>query len=339
VRALRLSIAVFCAIALCACVTRQEIPTVLPLSNAAYLPTADISVEIPSLRNCTQANNGPLSLNSAQPVVVIVHGCFSSAGQFRSLADVFAFHGQQAVCFTYDDRDSLTDSSAELIAAIETLASKLRRPEISVIGHSQGGLVARRALIGERPDRLQASGAAIRLTTISAPFGGIEAASHCGSKALTWLSLGLVRPVCRLITGKKYREIPPHSTFITHPGRLQANVTSHLRIVTDESGSCREYDDSGRCVADDFVFNLHEQSQPAIDGDPGPGAVSVKSGHVEIVGNWNSAPTKLIGILQQQGVLNPTRPETREDLARLLALIYSNRSSPNGTTSWRRSPQ
>jgi pimeloyl-ACP methyl ester carboxylesterase len=329
VQALRLTIGVFCCCAISACAFRQEVPAELTLSNAASLPTADISVEIPSLRNCTHADNPRLSLNSEQPVIVIVHGCFSSAGQFRSLADVFAFHGQQAVCFSYDDRDSLTESSAELIAAIETLAAQLRRPEIAVLGHSQGGLVARRALIEERADRLRASGAVIDLTTISAPFNGIEAAAHCGSKALVWLSLGLVRPVCRLITGKKYRDIPPNSAFITQPGRLLPNVERHLRVVTDESGSCREYNDRGRCIEDDFVFSLDEQYQRAIDADPGPESVRVKSGHVEIVGDGNSTPTKLIGILQQQGVLNPTSPAAREDLARLLARIYPSPSLPN----------
>lgn len=327
--ALRLTVAVFCCSALGACAFRQEVPAELPLDNTASLPPADITVEIPSLRNCTHGDDPRLSLNSEQPVVVIVHGCFSSAGQFRSLADVFAFHGQQAVCFSYDDRDSLTDSSAELIAAIETLAAQLRRPEIAVVGHSQGGLVARRALIEERADRLKASGAVIELTTISAPFGGIEAAKHCGSKALAWLSLGLVRPVCRLITGKKYRDIPPSSTFITQPGLLLPNVARHLRVVTDESDSCREYNDRGRCIEDDFVFSLDEQYQRSIDVDPGLETVSVRSGHVEIVGDGNTAPTKLIGILQQRGVLNPTRPAMREDLARLLTRIYPSVSLPN----------
>jgi hypothetical protein len=110
--------------------------------------------------------------------------------------------------------------------------------------------------------------------------------------------------------------------FITQPGRLLPIVDSHLRIVADELDSCRRYNDRGTCTEDDFVFSLHEQSQRAIDADLGLESVIVKSGHVEIVGDENVAPTKLIAILQQRGILNPTRLAMREELAQLLARIY-----------------
>lgn len=300
----------------------QESHDHVPLDNVAHLPEADINVEIPSLSQCTHPDDVNLRLNSLKPVNVIVHGCFSSAGRFRSLADVFAFHGQQTVCFNYNDRDSLTESSAQLIAAIEKLSEVLQQPEITVIGHSQGGLVARRAFIEERSDRLGTTNVRIHLTTISAPFGGIHSAAHCGSKTLAWLSLGLTKPICRMITGSKYREIPPNSDFIQRPGRLLAAVSRHLRIVTDELDSCRQYDEHNNCIEDDFVFSLDEQTQPAIENDTGLQSVVVKSGHVEIVGSGQTPPTKLIGILQQQGILAATPAESKNELAKLLTRLY-----------------
>lgn len=309
------------------CAHQQEIYINSPLSNAGYLPESDVTVQIASLSNCTHPDDRELHLNSQEPVTVIVHGCFSSAGRFRSLADVFAFHGQQTVCFNYDDRDSLTKSSKELITAIEELSAAFQEPDIKVIGHSQGGLVARRALIEERSDRIAIDDVNFNLVTISTPFGGIEAAAHCGSKTLAWLSLGLTKPVCQVITGRKYREIHANSEFILDPGQLSPSVNEHLKIVTDEVNTCRVYDDQGDCIEDDFVFSVDEQSQRIVDAQTGLSSVLVKAGHVEIVGDASSVPTKLISILQQQGYLRATPAEDKEALAKLLADLYLS-SSP-----------
>jgi len=292
-----------------------------PLSNAIYLPNSDVTVQIASLSNCTHSDSNELHLNSGEPVYVIVHGCFSSAGRFRSLADVFAFHGQQTVCFNYNDRDSLTKSSNELIAATEKLSAVLQQPDITVIGHSQGGLVARRALTVER-DRIDIGDVDVGLVTISAPFGGIEAAAHCGSKTAAWLSLGLVKPVCHIITGDKYRDISASSDFILEPGQLVTSVDKHVKIMTDEANTCRIYDEEGDCVEDDFVFSIDEQKQPKVDAHPGLESIMVKAGHVEIIGDAQTVPDKLIEILQQQGILRPTPAKDVEQLAKLLVDLY-----------------
>ncbi len=305
-----------------ACAHHEDIYVDSPLSNAVHLPSPDVTVQIAGLSNCTHPDSNELHLNSREPVTVFVHGCFSSAGRFRSLADVFAFHGQQAICFNYNDRDSLTNSSKELIVAIEELSAVLQRPDITVIGHSQGGLVARRALIDERSDRIDVGDVDIDLVTISAPFGGIEAAADCGSKTLAWLSLGLIKPICQMITGSKYRDIPANSDFILQPGQLVPTVNRHIKIVTDEVDSCRVYDELGSCVKDDYVFSIDEQNQENVDAQPDLLPLLVKAGHVEIVGDANTVPDKLIGILQKQGVLRTTPTEATEELAKLLADLY-----------------
>jgi Lipase (class 2) len=306
------------------CATTRDAHVAGVLENAERLPPPDVEARIPSLSNCTSAQDVDLRLTRHAPVTVFVHGCFASMGQFRSLADVFAFHGQRSVCFNYDDRDSLEVSSAQLIQALSALAKAVDPPVIEVVGHSQGGLVARRALIGDRPDRFAVEDVDVRLTTISAPFAGIRAASHCGSTALKWASLGLVKPICRLITGKKYKEIPPNSDFILNPGDLLPVVSRHLKIATDEADSCRRYNDRGVCTKDDFVFSLEEQSQPALADDAGLSSVVVKSGHVAIVGDVDTAPTKLIDVLQQQGVLDSSSAGSQEGLAELLARLYGS---------------
>jgi hypothetical protein len=312
----------FCFLMLGACAHQEGAYLDSPLSNEGYLPDPDVTVKIASLSNCTHSDNGEVHLNSREPVTVIVHGCFSSAGRFRSLADVFAFHGQQTVCFSYDDRDGLTDSSQELITAIEELHKVLQTPDVTVIGHSQGGLIARRALIQERSDRIDVGDVTIDLATISAPFGGIEYAANCGSKTLAWLSLGINPLLCHIVTGQKYRDIPPTSDFVTNPGQLVPSVSRHIKIVTDEVGTCRNYNDRGKCIEDDFVFSVDEQHQQNVDTHAGVLPILVSAGHVEIVGDVNTVPEKLIKILQQQGLLRATPSEGAEEFAQLLADLY-----------------
>jgi hypothetical protein len=50
--------------------------------------------------------------------------------------------------------------------------------------------------------------------------------------------------------------------------------------------------------------------------------VEVDAGHVEIVGDKNVAPRKLLAILQEQEMLAPTPPVRTAALERLLAELY-----------------
>ena len=285
------------------------------------LPEPDTSLDIPGLGPCTDAADRRVHLNASHPVTVMVHGCFGSAGRFRALSDVLAFHGQQSVCFSYDDRDSLEVSSAELARALEKLASRVPRSAINVIGHSQGGLVSRRALISDRPDAL-ASDSSIRLVTVSAPFSGIRAARFC---AYTWLrvvSLGLQDLACRAVSGDKWYEITYASDLINEPGELLPSVSEHLKVVTDERGSCRRRSESGACLEDDHVFEISEQYQAAVDADRRVTNVELLAGHVEIVGNSSIVPTKLLAALQAHGIIAPTPENRRAALSALLARLY-----------------
>ncbi|WNO08643.1 hypothetical protein [Teredinibacter sp. KSP-S5-2] len=292
---------------------------VASLDNARFLPEPDSVVEVDQVSSCVNPDQGKLMLKSGDPLVLIVHGCHASAGRFKALAEVFAFHGQQAVCFNYDDRVSLEESASQLYRAVESLSKSLNSPKVSILGHSQGGLISRRAFTNELGTGDLATN--VSLTTVSAPFNGISASSHCGSKTLAWLSLGLTQPLCYMITGAKYKQIPPNSDFIRHPGKLIDQVSTHLRIATDEKESCREYK-SGVCVKDDYVFSLNEQFQTRVDQHQNLVPVTVKAGHVEIVGDANTTPDKLIAVLQQNQILRDT-PEARQNaLTELLNKLY-----------------
>ena len=286
------------------------------------LSLPDKMVDIPNLGPCTDSADSSLRFNSNYPVTVLVHGCNGSAGRFRSLAQLYAFHGQQAVCYSYDDRDSLVDSSEQLITALDTLASHVKNHDLTVIGHSMGGLVARKAMEKERRNEWRQDDVNIKLITVSAPLSGIKVASPCGNSVLHWLSLGMVPLSCWAATGDNWFEITPQSDFIQRPGPLLASVKQYLKIVTDESNTCRQTSADGKCLEDDYIFSLPEQYHPVIDSYSQLTNIEVKAGHVEIVGHKLVVPHKLLNILQQHKMLAPTPPERQAALESLLAELY-----------------
>ena len=317
-------VAVFCllvSLAGCALFTPPHVPDPQPLESGR-LPLPDVAVEIPHLGPCTDAPDRTLRFNSRYPVTVLVHGCKGSAGHFRSLAQLYAFHGQQAVCFSYDDRDSLVLSSGQLIAALGELAGHTGNQAMTVMGHSMGGLVARKAMERDRRGEWQRGDVSIKLATVSAPIAGIAVASTCGVRPLHWLSLGVLPGLCWVVTGDNWFEITSASSFIRSPGPLLPSVQRYLKIVTDERDTCRRKSESGACLESDYVFSLAEQYQPLIDGYPQLTNIEVGAGHVEIVGYKEVAPRKLLAILQQQGMIAPTPPERAAALERLLAELY-----------------
>lgn len=292
-----------------------------PLESGRLL-SPDKVVGIPNLGPCTDSTDRSLRFNSNYPVTVLVHGCNGSAGRFRSLAQLYAFHGQQAVCYSYDDRDSLVDASKKLITALDTLAGHVKNHDLTVIGHSMGGLVARKAMEHDFSSLWRQDDIKIKLVTVSAPLGGIEDARDCGNRKLNWLTLGVIPLVCWVVTGENWFEITPQSEFIQKPGSLIPSVKEYLKVVTDESNTCRRTSVSGECLEDDYVFSLSEQYNPVIDSYLQLTNVEVKAGHVEIVGNKHVAPRKLLNILQQQNILAPTPPARQVALDRLLAELY-----------------
>ena len=125
-------ITALCAVlAACAAPPRYQ-PDPQPL-DPGRLPSPNVTIDIPGLGPCTDAADRTVRLNSHQPVTVLVHGCKGSAGRFRSLAQLYAFHGQQALCFSYDDRDSLIKSSGELVAALDGLADRMHNRQLDVM--------------------------------------------------------------------------------------------------------------------------------------------------------------------------------------------------------------
>lgn len=285
--------------------------------DTSRLPLPDSNLQVSGLGPCTAEPDRAIQLNRAAPVAILVHGFLGAPSRMRPLAQELAFRGVQTICFSYDDRDSLMHSSGQLTRAIEALAAELTSPQITVIGHSYGGLIARKALVAERPDPLVANQARVHLVTVSTPFAGTSLARWCAYPPARILSLGLGDLVCRLISGKKWYEITYASEFIRQPGRLVSMVQDHLLIVTDETRSCRTFDEQGYCSQADYVISLPEQHFPPVENDVRVTPVKVQAGHLEIIGESGGGAVKLLAVLQQQGLLPPagTLPQEIPDSA------------------------
>ena len=307
---------------LAACTTPVPRDAQFAYIDTGALPPADRHFTIPGLSNCTTSQDPSFRLNSQEPVTIIVHGCFGSAARFRALSQVYAFHGQQSICFSYNDRDSLYKSADELAEALSTLAAEMDNSEFHIIAHSQGGLIARRALAEGHHAELSQSPLALDLVTIAAPFAGIAAANHCASTTARMVSLGLVVPVCWAISGGKWFDITWRSDFIQQPGELLPQVREHVKIVTDERDTCRSYDEDGRCRKSDYVFSLAEQYFPAIDLDRRVSNLEIHAGHAQIVGDHQVVPDKLIAELQRRGLMRTTPVHQQAALQALLAQLY-----------------
>lgn len=275
---------------------------------------------IAGLYPCTEGGRGVLDIDPHKPLTVLVHGCSSSGARFKTLSQVFEAQGQQTICFNYNDRDYLNTSATQLALALSSLQRKLEPQEMTLLGHSQGGLIARRALQADLPRPLaMREGFTIRLVSVSSPFAGIASSADCGRVWLHVASLSVTVFACMAITGNKWIEIFPGSAFMSSTTPIVAS--RHVQISTDEQGTCRTRRADGDCEQDDFVFGLDEQYSRIVSADPNATQVTLKEGHSAVVGENGVPPRLLIEALQQQGILAATPELNRGDW---LTRLYSN---------------
>ncbi len=276
-------------------------------------PIHPLSTSLHRVVHCLDPSRGPVDVQRDQDLVVLVHGCNSSIARFKNLAEVFKSRGQQAACFTYDDRDSLISVANELTVALTSVAAELGSGKIKVIGHSQGGLIARHAMTRMDESPAQVS----ELVTISTPFSGIRSARDCGRMPLHIFTFGITVGICQMIAGRKWTEIHDRAPFVTEPPPLASEVERHLAVMTDERDSC---DKKERCTSD-FVFSLAEQSTHYIEDDRVIERVVV-AGHTKIVGEDQEVPEELITLLEEESVLAPPDPSLRDDQQSWLRKLY-----------------
>jgi len=254
--------------------------------------------------HCFAPERGAVGLRRDEDLVVLVHGCNSSIAKFENLAKEFESRGQQVACFGYDDRDSLISSARELNVALDELRGRLGAGQVTLIGHSQGGLIARRAAaaVDQSPVRVT------QLVTIAAPFSGIRSARNCGSLPIHILTFGISAGVCQMIAGRKWTEIHRRAPFMVNPPALAPEVQRHLAVLTDETAACLARGKRG-CDQDNIVFTLKEQGLGYLD-DTRIERQVVRAEHAAIVGEEGRVSVALIALLEAEDILRAPAHET-----------------------------
>lgn len=262
-------------------------------------------------------------LSKGKQPILLVHGYGCSRGVWWLLRRRLEAAGHTVASVSLaPPHISLGRLEPILSQRIEAVCAATGSPQVTLIGHSMGGLIARKALTADRPDPIQNPHTALRLVTVSAPFSGIASARMCGVPAMRVATLGLNDLVCWLISGDNWHEITSASNFIRQPGGLVSQVNRHLKVVTDERDACRRRNEAGACIESDYIFSLAEQRYPPVTLAPATTDVEVIAGHVEIVGESGVTPHKLIDVFQREGVVLPTPPERRAAFRALLARLY-----------------
>jgi len=289
--------------------------------STGALHIADKKVRIIGFSPCSPADDTAVAIDPKRPVAVIVHGCNSSHRKMKTLAQVIAARGQQTVCFSYNHRLAISETADRLALSLAELRKELAPQPITVIGHSQGGLVARAAVSSSKwPNGIDPG--AFSLVTVSSPFGGITSSADCGKTWLHVVTLGITVAVCQAIAGDKWREIYPGSNFITRAKKLQAFVNGHLVVQTDERGTCRARAADGSCDQDDFVFTLDEQHNKTMFADARVRTDRIAVGHAAVIGERGTPPTKLLSVLEKHRVLAPVSASMRAHYLLVMRRLY-----------------
>src|SRR5689334_110005 len=97
--------------------------------------------------------------------VVLVHGLLGDPTNFLALRRQLAFRGVHNVAtFSYAPRIDYPRLAYRLGALVDTLCDATGAPEVDVVGHSLGGLVARYLVEMPRESRVR------RLVTLGSPY-------------------------------------------------------------------------------------------------------------------------------------------------------------------------
>ncbi len=165
----------------------------------------------------------PSELAVGDDVVVCLHGLFATAGVLRPLRRTLEQAGVRTVTTTYAPGpgiDKLADRLAPLMAELGDV-------RVHLVGHSLGGLVARRFATRAVDPRV------VQTISLGSPFAGLRATGHGLTGGLTGLVLtglassnfGLPRLGAELV-----RDLEPQSAVLREL-RLATSTVPHLSIL------------------------------------------------------------------------------------------------------------
>ncbi|MGB7328743.1 MAG: thioesterase domain-containing protein [Rubripirellula sp.] len=231
---------------------------------------------------------------ATQPLAICLHGLKSSPEIFRALRDELRQAGYATASASYDDRRSIPESAKLISEKFETLFRNAKAsPQLALIGHSMGGLVAREWT--ENPSLTNQT--ITTLITVASPHQGSNWATM--PPLINLLADGtlegqdFVNLLLHLPSSPGVRDLEPGSTFLrTLNGRPRrddvrytAIVGTHCPISTEESqelrSAIRQLDQAGSFtrLIRPRILPLLNDSDELTEGK-GDGVVAVTSGMI-----------------------------------------------------------
>jgi pimeloyl-ACP methyl ester carboxylesterase len=183
---------------------------------------------------------------AGDPVAIVVHGIMPVHAHLDAVIDYMSGRAQ-VYYFQYDDMQDLNATAQQLGEKVREVLEQYPTRSLTIVAHSMGGLVSRRACTVDHPSGLAALGIQLRLVTIASPFAGYTGADYArmdmGMGADSWQCMGAT------------------SKFVTQPGDLGPAVR-HSKIETNETGKTRR--EGGETLGDDAA-SLDQQRQAVVD--------------------------------------------------------------------------
>jgi pimeloyl-ACP methyl ester carboxylesterase len=135
------------------------------------------------------------------PLTVLVHGTNASPLQFLAACWYLRRHRIPYYCAAYNSRQSVAESVHEVQVHVEAELRRRHQPGIALIGHSQGGLIAR--LVARKLQRVPGIPPVKLCVTLNAPQRGARLA-HARNWISTRLGLGVAQAYADMCQGSAF---------------------------------------------------------------------------------------------------------------------------------------
>ena len=265
-----------------------------PNSTSAFEQLGDAgSIDIPVPKPYPADPSAPVpaplpfsaALPTGQGTVILVHGFNPTSSELDPLENELEHRGYKVVRFTYDYKQALEISADEFTQFVLRLSAETTGGNLTVIAHSMGGLVSRRAMTAGRRQSLAGTATPVKLITIASPFGGFASANA----TLLW-------PFNTFGINESFRSLGTMRDFIRTPGALGQNI-SHIKIETDEREKTRTQ--NGMTVSDALVLPENQKNN-AVDSDPGLKAkITLNAGHMGVLSTGSAVSGQLLEALDR----------------------------------------
>ena len=224
---------------------------------------------------------------SEKKIAILIHGAASESDYLLPLGIILKDRGYEPIQYRYNTDERASDLNLSLKLNLNALIWKINPDEVLIIGHSLGGILARKTLeeITLTPK--------ITFISISSPFKGM--------KILSSLKNPLIYQITSLVIKdlkKSFIDMAAKSEFLNSYKGIPSHIKHH-QIITDEEGEIRIVHINGKTIdKNDNLVAIEEQTSDLI-GPYLQDKHQIKNGHVSVVNSAGKVSANLAQLLDE----------------------------------------